>query len=339
MRSFIFHLYLTILFSGHLVLSAQESKLLLDKPGIFNTIQRGSVPEVDCGFTKAETIANFQKLAAIAETIRHNPVMSPPKGFDCKIDVTYWSCGHIEDYGIPEELSFFFRSWSLENGKEVQWINEPPEWAIQINRLKSAKGSGFNVTSNPPGNHKPGFNQELWEKAADRVNELFYLPGAKETLGKGIDRYKGESIVIYNPDRPAYWLPVTVREAFALLFDYYRQYPNQEFSTAILKILEEEYARFSESERDGTAYSGDSNSISRIGSDNSQLSLMRVNPACWNKNLPRSAIQFLTFYCPAYKDFIRNEKEERLRNNDGSYHLSRFIEALEISTFVPLIDK
>ncbi|MEI8112907.1 MAG: hypothetical protein WCI54_04720 [Bacteroidia bacterium] len=322
-----------------LVGSAQKTKLLLDKPGIFETPEKTSLPESNCGFSKTEIAANFPKLKGITEAVRQNPVMNLPNGFDCKTDITYWTCNLKEIYGIPAEISFFFRSWSLENGKEVQWINEPPEWAIQINRLNSAKGSGFNVTSNPPENSDPGFNMERWEKAADRVNELFYPPGTKETLGKGIDRYKGEIVVIFNPDRPAYWLQVTIRETFGLLFDYYRSDPNQAMSAMILKVLEEEYSRFSEPERDGYAYYGDSNSISRIGSDSRELPIMRVNTAYWNKVLPRSAIQILSFYCPADKVFIREEKDERLINNDGAYHLSRFIEELTPGTFVPLIDK
>jgi len=45
---------------------------------------------------------------------------------------------------------------------------------------------------------------------------MFYMPGKKETIGKGIDRYNRETVIIYNPDRPAYWLPVSIREAFRL---------------------------------------------------------------------------------------------------------------------------
>jgi hypothetical protein len=67
--------------------------------------------------------------------------------------------------------------------------------------------------------------------------------------------------------------------------------------------------------------------------------LLHLNPAYWNKSLSRSAIQFLSFTCPADKDFITNEMEERLKNNNGDYHVSRFVKALDIITFTSIIDK
>jgi len=66
---------------------------------------------------------------------------------------------------------------------------------------------------------------------------------------------------------------------------------------------------------------------------------MRANPAYWNKHLPRSAIQILSFYYPADRDFLRKEKEEHLKDNFGSYHISRFVETLDFSVFPGLIDK
>ena len=101
----------------------------------------------------------------------------------------------------------------------------------------------------------------------------------------------------------------------------------------MVKELEKESARFSELELDGDAYYGDPGSISRIGSDSVELRVMRPNQAYWSKSLPRSAIQILSFYCPADKDFIKNEKEERLKYNNGEYHVSRFVEVLDINVF------
>jgi len=332
-------LFITFFVSGRLSLSAQESKLLLDKPGTFKMVYYGVFNHDDCGFTKAETTANYQKLVALTDVFRRNPVLRSPKGFDCIAMKTSWNCDPKNSYGIPSEIWIQFCSWSLDEGKEVCWTDEPPEWAFEVNRLRTFGAAGFHVTSNQPTASKQGFNMEQWEKAADKVNELFFMPGAKEILGSGLDRYNGDFIIVYNPDRPAYWLHVSIRETFGLLFDYWRQDPNQTSSEMILKMLEKEYARFSEPERDGYAYYGDPGSISRIGSDSRQLPVMRINPAYWNKSLPRSAIQILSFYCQADKNIIKNEMEERLKDNSGYYHLSRFAEALDITIFSGIIDK
>ena len=82
---------------------------------------------------------------------------------------------------------------------------------------------------------------EHWENAADLVNELFFPPAKKETLEPGIDRYNNEWIVLDNPDRPSYWLPVTIREAFKLISDFWKNDPVQATSDEMLKILEKEY--------------------------------------------------------------------------------------------------
>ena len=322
-----------------LVLSAQQTTLLLDKPGVFIPLRQTGVPESNCGFSKTEIAANFQKLAKITEAVQQNPVMNPPQGFDCKTALTYWTCVPKETYCIPAEISFFFRSWSLENGKEAQWINEPPEWAIQVNRLKAFVGSGYKVTTSEPNAAKPGFSRIKWEEVADRLNELFFAPGEKEHLAPGVDRYKDEIVIIYRPDRPDYWKQVTIHEVFDLLLAYWSLHPNQESSDAITKMLEVEYSHFSVLEREGFAYYGDSGTISIVGTDATQLPVLCVNREYWDKNLPRSAVQILSLYCPGDKKFIRSEKEVRLENNDGAYHLSRFLEEFDFRKLVPLIDK
>ena len=111
--------FLIILFvCCHLVLQAQKISLLLDKPGVFISLRLTGVPESNCGFSKTESTAFFLKLKGITEAIGQNPVMNPPKGFDCKIDIPYWECNLEEIYGIPAEISFFFRSWSMETAKK-----------------------------------------------------------------------------------------------------------------------------------------------------------------------------------------------------------------------------
>ncbi len=132
-----------------------------------------------------------------------------------------------------------------------------------------------------------------------------------------------------------------VREAFSLLLGLLKLNPDQAIVDFTGKMVEDEYASFSESERDMYAYfsSTKSRGLSGISNDSTGDPIMRANPAYWNKSLPRSAIQIFLFYYPADKNFLRNEKEQQLKDNNGEYHISRFIEGLDINTLIPLIDR
>lgn len=337
---------LLILISCHSNMKAQYSSLLLDKPGIFKVIISGvytnSTEYGGNKFTKTETDANYKKLIAVTEVIHQNPVMSNLKGFDCdaRLFVDYYNPKY--GYGIPCEMRFMFCAWFLGKDKEWRWTIEPPHWDIKVNSIRPiVDACGFDLrTSRPDRITNPKYNEEKWEIASEKVREIFCVTKKKETLGKGIDRYGGETVIIYNADREPYWLPVTVREAFELFLGFWRLDPNQAVIDLTVKMLEEEYASFSESERDMYAFfSLKSRPLSRIGNDPDGDPIMRANPAYWNKNLPRSAIQILSFYYPSYLDFYRKEKEELLKNNQGTYHINRFVEGLDINTLAPLIDK
>jgi len=319
------------------LLLAQEKTLLLSKPGTFKIVDWGVYTHYDCGFTKTETTENYRKLTGLTEVVRRNPVMSTLRGIDCQAVLYINSCEPKDGYGIPCKVSFEFSSWSEENGKEQKWEIEPPSWGIYVNSLKTFSSGGFNFTCNIPTDPRGGFNMEQWEKAAEKANELFFMPGLKENLAAGVDRYNGENIVSYNPDRPPYWKPVTIREVFNLLFQYWELDPNQQSSDMMMKALKDEYERFSETERNGYAFNGDPGSISGIGKDDTGIPVMRVNPDYWDKRLPKSAIQILSFYCPADKELIKSEREERLTNQDGSYHVSRFLEELNILDFQGIV--
>lgn len=129
------------------------------------------------------------------------------------------------------------------------------------------------------------------------MRELFFLPGVKEEVCPGIDRY-GDNLIIFNPDRPEYWNRFTIRAVFRLLIDYWKQVPDKIQMETIIPMLENEFSNFSETEKDGFAYFGDTESISRIGSDVNQSPVMRPNFGYRNKSLPRSAIQVMVFEIP-----------------------------------------
>lgn len=322
---------------------AQDYPLILDKQGTFKILDWGVYDHYDCGFSKAETNANYLKLVELTDAIRGNPVLQTMKGFDSQARLYAMYCDKKSGYGIPSQISLEFCYYYLNKGKEEKAVIEPPNWYIQVNKLTSGMAHGFNYTAHPSGKAKPGFDPAKWETVASKVKEIFFTPGEKENLAPGIDRYAKETVIIYNPSRPAYWIPVTIGEAFGLLLDYWKMEPDHVLSDMMLEMIENEYSQFSESERDGNAYGAggqDSRGVfSRIGTDNTQSPLMRVNPEYWNKKLPRSAIQILSFNLLYDKDRYKREAEEGLKYNSGGYHVSRFLEALEIKTLLPVIDQ
>jgi len=68
----------------HFSVQAQDYPLILNHPGTFKLIDWGVYTHYDCGFTKAETTANYQKIIGVTALVRKNPVFIDQKGFDCE---------------------------------------------------------------------------------------------------------------------------------------------------------------------------------------------------------------------------------------------------------------
>lgn len=307
--------------------SAQDYPLLPDHPGTFKLIDWGIYTHYNCGFTKAETTANYQKIIGISDLVRKNPVMVDQKGFNCETYVYAKNCPDKFGYGIPSELSFGFGDWFMDKGQPKYYKIEPPSWKMQVNSFSSFTSGSLGLGASKPN---------------EKLSECFSLPGKKEELGNGIDRYSSELIVVYNPERPPYYLPVKFRELAEWKIEYWKLHPDKAQSDMITGMMEAEYAKFSESERDGWAYNNTYDERSptlQITPIPGSQPVVRLNPEYWNRKLSRSAIQLLTFSRLADTKRYTTEKEEWLKHNAAGYNLDRFLEALDINSLVPLIEK
>jgi len=337
-------LFIFIFFSRFL--SAQDPKLLIDKPGTFKIEtsklngQGTDSYGQSCGFTDAESNAIAKNLLGMMEIFRRYPVLNEIKGFDGIYDLYGGGrCNTKYGYGLPTFVYFFFKSWSLRKGKESQWTIEPPNWFFEVNMTDRFCSNGFNV-SNFQNEYRPtntAYTAQGMDKAAVELRELFNLPGKKEEVFPGIDRY-GDNFIIFNPDRPVYWSQVTIHEVFRLLMNYWKLVPDKSQVEVMMPILETEFSNFSETEKDGPAYFGRPETISRIGSEKNDTPVMRPNPDYWNKKLPRSAIQILVMEIPP-KEAIRSKMDERLKGQDGYYYVSRLLYELDVKTLLPAIEK
>lgn len=323
-----------ILITGFLF--AQEYPLVLNKQGSFKMTDWGAYTHYDCGYTKTETSANYQKVLAVINAIRkNNPVLNEVKGFDAELLLFAQQCDPKFGYGVPSKLTVGFCSWIVFKGKEVCNKIEPPAWYMNFNVL----GNIGNAAYDPINKKKAVTQKEKREEAGRRLSELIYTTGKKETLAPGIDRYNGQDIVIYNPDRPPYWLPITVREIYKLTYDYWRLEPDSISRALGLQMLDAEYSTFTDEELDGYAYTLSKGALAHVGNDEDSPQIMKPNPAYWNRNLPKSAIQIMKFVLPGDKNYLQSTSDERLKQNGIGYHEARFEETLDINLFASLIDK
>ncbi len=326
-------------------LFAQDNILLKEKPGAFKITYgtlNGQGPDQygkSCDYTKAESVAATKNLVSLVDIFRRNPVLKEIKGFDGYCYLNGGRCSTKFGYGLPSTSCFFFETWKMRKGKEVKQTSEPPQWRFEVNMTEKFCSTGFNVTNysdayNPTNS---AFNGKGMDLATFALRELFLLPGVKEEVCSGIDRYS-DNLIIFNPERPAYWVQVTIREVFRLLMDYWKLNPDKIAMGTLMPMLENEFSKFSETERDGFAYLGNPESVSRVGSTKNETPVMRPNSDYWNRNLPRSAIQFMWLEIPK-KEEVKRKLEGYLKADDGYYYVYRLLSELDVNTLVPVISR
>ena len=297
---------------------AQELPLILDHPGTFEILSRTDYTMPDFGFTKADVTVNLQKIKDVVSVVRQNKVLTEMKGFEGRARIYTISMKEEHSYGVPSRISFEFAAWyRMKDGREVRGLIEPPEWSLYINMMKPGWTGGFS--------RKPDF---------------FTVPEKKETIEPGIDVYDGECYMVYNPDRPDYWLPVTVKEAFDVAFAENKR-NNDDISREIsLKMLNEEWTAIPK--EDWNKPATQSGMLSRVGTLPGFPKIVKVNPAYWDKNRPKSDIQMITFRMIGNRKFLEQRSKEYLQKNSISYHCALFEESLDIDfvrSLKPLVVK
>lgn len=293
---------------------SKELPLLLDKPGAFHMLSRTDFA-LNCGYTRPEMAENLKEISSLVEILRRHPILAQPNGFESNARIHTIICNDQDRYGVPSRISFEFCAWFMNKvGKPVFNAIEPPEWSILINKQRVHSGANFE---------------------ADKA--YFTVPSKKETIAPGIDLYDGERYVLYNPERPPYWLPITVGETFEKLKAYWSSpsNPNDKFTASqFLKMIEAEFAATPKSDMDKPAHN--KGGIGATADPNFPL-LVRANPDYWNKALPRSAIQILSFTKINNRKFLESRTKEALEKNSTSYHVYRFEEAMDDNTIKSLL--
>lgn len=313
-----------------LVVSAQKSAdYLPEKPGkvILNQYSMNVADEL------------HRNVKHVAEWfIQKAPVLANPKGFDLWVYFTgYWNDKYKlqpGNYGRRGELNFDFRML-LSNGGI--WTVEPPHWSFDINNTETGHGTNSNLpgwdnTKDPEALQKP------MDKAAADLNDLFRVFPFVKDIAPGVRLYGGGNLVVFNPDRPTFWIPVTVREVANMKLAYYSL-----IEVYLLPYLKAEIAKLTEGELNAPAFSGNEelfvlNVHPELGDKTNENGgqMMRFNPEYWDRSLPPTAIQLMTLY---YPERSQAEKDEFFKYNGYPIFGDVVMDSIKLRDLAGLIAK
>ena len=326
-------LYMTVGFLLLPLLSEAQntSKYLPEKPGkwsIRSNLKRPGTNYSD--FTK--------NVLAVAEWFHQNSsIMTNPRGFD--LDVTVfgiWDDYYVTrpcNYGLRCELNFDFELFLLDNGKEAKWTVEPPHWSFDINNTESGHGTNFHFEGYDDSKDDASLKTTL-DNVTCRLNDLFVVPAFKKDIAPGVSLYNDGTLIIYNPDRPPFWLPVTVREVVDLKLAFYSI--REDDRKSIYPYLKDVVSKMTKEELDSPAYDGGEDRIIGVTGGKNGFQIMRFNKDYWDKSLPPSAIQFITIY---YIPADEYDMDEYIRNNNHPDYAQLVRNSLKLSDLQTLVSK
>ena len=313
---------------------AQPSRFLPDKPGQWR--YETNLPEKayrlrNYSMTVPENLAFRKNVADLAEWFRQNvPMLTSPKGYDLRALSNYvwgdWTTKSESEYGIPAELGFLFELFYADGSK---WKIEQPRYGLSVNALYGGH-DGFYFTPESVVDDVTRYDLSQSEKVSRALFDLqkyFRIYPLKEQPAPGVDIYEAyrdgwqqngrRTIVVYNPERPSYWLPVTVKEMADAHLAYYSLIQKREIDRMVLDQLKQEIAELTAEELAAPAYAGhDSHFVLKVNGKGQGYQIMRFNPAYWDRSLPPSAIQFMTFW---NGNLTQGEMDEQAQRNYPAY--------------------
>lgn len=327
----------------------QDNKWLIDKPGAWrfeNYLTRKSCNLRNATLSATDNAAFRSNMAMLAEWFRQNhPMLKNPEGYDLRaIANRMWSdytSRSEAEYGIPATLDFLFEIFDSEGGK---WSIEPPRYGIIVNNII---GGHQGLYFTPESLVEDGTRYDLSRsddvrKARERLCQYFPVSWFKVSPCPGVDIFAAntgspEQIVVYNPERPPYWLPVTLQELADASLAYYSLFQKVEIDRMILEQLKTEISELSSEELASPAYFGhDSHFVLKANGRGQGLQIMRFNPAYWNKSLPPSAIQFMSFFNPGLSS---EEMTDYLQSQGHPHYPQLFAGKLRWDEIAKLINK
>lgn len=293
--------------------------------------------------TNAEYVAFSKTIASLADWFHLNiPMLKTPIGYDLSA-TTYGSWDKYYrmnncNYGLRTELHFGFQLFMSNGGKRTI---EPPHYSFDINNTETGHG---------PNASYPYFDElkddaaqkKAINEAGSKMNGIFMVYPFVKSLAPGVNLYDCEGggcgkVVVFNSERPDFWIPVTVREMAEMHLQYYKLRNKIEMDRLLLKQLQKEISELSEDELNAPAFSGHAEHfVLKVNGKGEGLQLMRFNPAYWDRSLPNSAVQFMTFYYPQLDEAAMNE---HYKNNGYPFYSQLLVNEINWNKVTTLISK
>ncbi|HSO77537.1 MAG TPA: hypothetical protein VLQ76_03145, partial [Bacteroidales bacterium] len=273
-------------------LCAQVDHYLPDKPGEWKPANR--FVNDNCTVL-TEKSAYLATMISLTEWIhRNNEVVVKPVGFDAQVNLTqpchpvvnnsaYRGHGYQGEIGIHFQLLFL----NSDTRKEDVWENYCPTFSLDINNPIRDISNHYDETGFQTGD-PPQFKQPL-EKALENLKKYYNVSPVEKEVVPGVRIYTNGYLLVFNPDRPEYWIPVTVKEVMEAKLAYYKVkkemdeiknskalqewaklgfVPENSIKVSAYDMIKKEYDSFTPEELNSHAfYNGGDESISCISAD------------------------------------------------------------------------
>lgn len=322
--------------------SQNPSEFLPEKPGRWNYSANIKTPG-------AEVIAFNKNLSALAEWFHQNtPMLSNPAGYDLlATSFVIWDDDYkrnFANYALRSEMVFAFQLFLSDLSHGGKWTVEPPNYSFYINNTEADHGTNLNYKYFSNQEYDPAgvinfsaAQVKAINEAVVNLNGIFAVFPFEKEIAPGVHVYKESAdgdrchVFVFNPERPAYWLPVTLNELAAMYLEYYTSIKDE----FILPHLKKEIAEYTDEELNAPAYIGhDSHFVLRANGKGEGLQFMRFNPEYWDRNLPTSDIQLMTFWYPQTNEA---QMEEYHKNNGHPHYPQLLINQFDWNKIAGLI--
>lgn len=312
--------------------SQSNSKYQPDKPG------KWSVSSNLQSFFKGEKIIFENNLTFLAEWFHKNiPVLTNPRGFD--LETTFygiWDDNYKKqecNYAYRSEIDFAFQLFFKEKGKETKWTIEPPHYEVDINNTETGHGSNLNQAGYIAQTDDPSIEEPL-ENACAELSDFFQVFPLVKKMAPGVNLYGDGNLIIFNPNRPAFWVQVTVKEVIEKLLDYYKI--KEANKPSVYNYVKDVYEKMPPDELNLPAYYGGDAIVDITADSTGALQIMRFNKDYWDRSLPKSAIQFISLWYRPSNEF---DMDEFINDNDYPHYGQLLMNELPFSTLSSLIQR
>ncbi|MDO9253968.1 MAG: hypothetical protein Q7U54_00545 [Bacteroidales bacterium] len=309
------------------------------KASEFNFSKQGSWSfKSNINGNRAEFAALTKNVAVVAEWFHQNiPIMTNPKGFDLSaVSWGIWDNRYKKrncNYSIRCELNFGFQMFLTSGGK---WTVEPPSYEFDINNTETGHGTNFNFNGFDETKDNASLEVSM-NKTAGELNDLFQVFPFEKEIVPGVSLYGDGQLIVFNPDRPPFWIPVTLKELADITLAYYTAFKSKEMGEIMLDQLKKELAELTDEELSAPAYQGDpKHFVLNANGRKEGLQIMRFNPDYWDRSLPASAIQFMTLWNPRMSEV---EMDEFYKNNGYKHFGQQIISSMNWNGLAGLISR